>query len=133
MLTDSWVDTRDQFEGDLNGFCRSVKAWHRGNELGGRRQAAESAMFLVRTVYALAGRWTPYHDRLMTQLDTLADQGWAPGELYNAILDLVRTGNPRRQRELERRVEALLRARAYGYAFDGWGGHLQYAKGLTFD
>jgi hypothetical protein len=33
----------------------------------------------------------------VTQLDTLADQGWAPGELDVAILDLVRTGDPRRQ------------------------------------
>jgi hypothetical protein len=127
------ADTRDQLEGYLNDFCRSVKAWHRGNELGGRLQAAESAMFLVRTLFALAGRWTPYHDRLVTQLDTLSDQGWAPGELYDAVLDLVRTGHPQRQQELERRVEALLRARGYGYAFDSWGGHLQYAKGLTFD
>jgi hypothetical protein len=75
---------------------RSLKAWRRSNELGARLQAAESAMHLVRCLFALEQRWTPYHDRLDGQLDTLGvAQNWPPGYLKDALLRLVSTGAPR--------------------------------------
>src|SRR5262249_5868709 len=42
----------------LNGFYRSLKAWRRGDELGGRLEAVESVMYLARALFALERRWT---------------------------------------------------------------------------
>lgn len=124
------ADAAAWFDAYLNAFYRSLKAWRRGDELGGRLQAAESAMHLVRTLFALEQRWPPYHDRLAHQLDTLADQGWPAGFLRDALLDLIRTGVPGRQQALEARVEALLRARGFGHVVDAWGGEIERARGF---
>jgi hypothetical protein len=72
------ADVAAWFDAYLNAFYRSMKAWRRGDELGGRLQAAESAIALIRTLFALERRWPPYHDRLARQLDSLSDQGWPP-------------------------------------------------------
>ena len=96
-----------------NAFYRSLKAWRRGNELGGRLQAAESVMHLVRVLFALERRRTPYYDRLVWQLDRLDTQGWPAGYLRDTLLQLVQTGDPRLQQKLELQVETLLRARGF--------------------
>src|SRR2546423_2715309 len=44
------ADAPAWFGAYLNAFYRSLKAWHRGDELGARLQAAESAMHLVRAL-----------------------------------------------------------------------------------
>lgn len=121
------------FDAYLNAFYRSLKAWRRGNELGGRLQAAESALHLVRALFALERRWAPYHDRLATRLDTLNAQGWPPGYLREALLNLTGGGSPRRQQELQARVEALMRARGFGHVLDAWGGDIERVKGFRFD
>ncbi|HEY3108811.1 MAG TPA: hypothetical protein VGL23_08670, partial [Chloroflexota bacterium] len=61
-------DAAAGYDAYLNGFYRSVKAWRRGDELGARLQAAESVVYLVRTLFALRGRRAPHHDRLVRQL-----------------------------------------------------------------
>ena len=105
----------------LNGVYRSLKAWHRGLELGGRMEAAETANYLLHLFYALEGRWRPYSSRLTFHLDKLLEpQGWQPGELQAILLDLIRTGNPKRQQALARRVIALLRERGFDQFFDEW-------------
>jgi hypothetical protein len=101
----------DAFDGYVNAFVRSVKAWRRGDELGARLQAAESVTYLVRTLFALEGLWAPYHDRLAGRLDVLDAQGWAPGSLQRTLFELVRSGDPRLQQRLEREVEALMSSR----------------------
>jgi hypothetical protein len=101
----------DAFDGYVNAFVRSVKAWRRGDELGARLQAAESVTYLVRTLFALEGLWAPYHDRLAGRLDVLEGQGWAPGSLQRTLFELVRSGDPRLQQRLEREVEALMLSR----------------------
>jgi hypothetical protein len=117
----------------LNGFYRSLKAWRRGNELGGRLEAVESVMYLARALFALERRWTPYHDRLERQLETLAIQGWAPGELRQAILSVLRTGSPRIQQQLCARVEELVRSRGLGHAFDRWDDDVPEVMAWTFE
>jgi hypothetical protein len=127
------ADTRGWFDAYLNAFYRSLKAWRRGDELGGRLQAAESAMHLVRTLFSLERRWPPYHDRLHSQLQTLEQQGWPPGYLRDALLGLVRTGDPTLQQEIAARVEALLRARGYGDVLDAWDGEIERVMALRFE
>lgn len=112
------------YDGYLNALYRSLKAWRRGNDLGGRLQAAQSATHLLDTLFALERRFRPYHDRLRLHLDALAGQGWRPGELRALLLDLLTTGDPRRQQELARRVAALLRDRGYQHVYDDWDGQI---------
>jgi uncharacterized protein DUF4037 len=125
------TDVLGWFDAYLNAFYRSLKAWRRGNQLGGRLQAAESAMHVVRVLFALERRWPPYHDRLIGQLGTLAGQGWPPGYLHDTLLLLVQTGDPRLQQELEIKVEALVRAR--GFDPDMWDGEIERVKAFRFD
>jgi hypothetical protein len=121
------------FDGYLNAFFRSMKAWRRGNELGGRLHAAVAANQLVQMLYMLERRWGPYLDRLdHAQLGTLAFQGWPPGYLYDTLLALIRTGDPTLQQELEVRVEALMRERGYGHVLDSWEGEIERVKAFRF-
>jgi Domain of unknown function (DUF4037) len=119
------------FDAYINAFYRSMKAWRRGNKLGGQLQAADSAMHLVRVLFAIERRWPPYHDRLIHQLDTLASQGWPAGYLHEALLQLVQTGDPKLQQRLEAEVEALLRAR--GFEVNLWEGEIDRVKTFRFD
>jgi Domain of unknown function (DUF4037) len=125
------ADVLGWFDAYLNAFYRSLKAWRRGNQLGGQLQAAESALHLVRVLFALERRWAPYHDRLVGQLGTLAGQGWPPGYLHDALIKLVQTGDPKLQQELEARVEALVRSR--GFDPDMWDGEIERVKAFRFD
>ncbi len=124
------AEVAEMFDGYLNGFYRSMKAARRGNELGARLQAAESLMYLVRTLFALERRRPPFHDRLATALDTLDQQGWASGELSELFLVILRTAEPERQKTLEARVESLLRERGYGDVVEAWDGEIERVKGL---
>jgi hypothetical protein len=109
----------EHYDAYLNCFVRSLKAWRRGNELGARMQASESALHLVRTLFALERRWHPYHDQLAGPLRELGPaQGWSEGELADALLRLVRDADPTFQQELELKVEALLESRGVQHQ---WG------------
>jgi hypothetical protein len=127
------ADAAGWFDAYLNAFYRSMKAWRRGNELGARLLAAESAMHLVRTLFSLERRWPPYHDRLFLQLDLLDKQGWPPGYLHEALLNLVKTGDPALQQKLEARVEALMRERGFGGVVDDWGGEIERVRAFRFE
>ena len=125
--------TADIYDGYLNSLYRSLKAWRRGNDLGGRMQAAEGARILLDLLFALERRWRPYHDRLWINLHHLDGQGWQPGELRAILLDLLTTGDPVRQQALARRVEHLLRERGYGHVYDDWNGEIDEVLAWTFD
>jgi hypothetical protein len=118
------------FDGYLNAFYRSLKAWRRGNALGGQLQAAESVTQLVKVLFALERRWPPYHDRLATRLADLDGQGWPPGYLVATLLRIAQTGDPTLQQDLEARAEALVRSR--GYAVDLWDGEIARVKAWSF-
>jgi hypothetical protein len=114
----------------LNRFFRSLKCWHRGDELGARLHAAESVMHLLAVLFALEGRVAPFYDRVAFEGAALAGQGWAPGEPLGAVLAILRTGDPGRQLALEARVEALLRARGVTEELDSWAEVLPRTKAL---
>lgn len=116
----------------LNCFVRSIKAARGGGELGRRLHAAASADALVRTLFGLQSMWPPYHDGLSAHLPLIESAlGWPPGYLSDALLRLVRDGDPTFQQELEERVERLMTSRgiAHEWAVD----ELEPLKTLRFD
>ena len=115
----AWGDLDDLYDGYLNCFFRSLKAWRRGDELGGRMQAAHSCLLLVRLLFAAERRLAPYHDQLRAPLAVLErEQGWEPGYLAETLTRVLATGDPTLQQELEQRVEALFDGRGIGHQ---WG------------
>ncbi len=116
----------------LNCFFRSLKAWRRGDELGGRRQAAHSCLSLVRLLFAAERRWPPYHDQLREPLAEIERlQGWEPGFLAEALIRVLATGDPTFQQELELRVEALFESRGIAHQWGPEDG-LDVVKGHDF-
>jgi hypothetical protein len=122
----------ERYNAYLNSLMRSCKAWRRGNDLGARVMAAESALCLLHTLFALERRWRPWNDRLWVKLQQLDRQGWAPGELRGILLDLISDGDPYRQQAIARRVIALLRERGFGYVYDDWNGEIDDVLSWTF-
>ena len=111
---------------------RSIKAARRGDELGRRLHAAASADALIRTLFGLKSMWPPYHDGLsdhVPQLETAL--GWPLGYLSDALLRLVRDGDPTFQQELEERVERLMTDN--GIAHEWSTDELEPLKSLRFD
>ncbi len=118
------------YDGYLNCFVRSLKSWRRGDELGGRLHAAESALYLLRTLWGLERTWPPYHDMLEAGLDELEEsQGWEPGSLRAALLTLLDSGDPEHQQQLELRVEQLLESRGFQHE---WEGELDELRAIRF-
>lgn len=125
-------DVAGFYDAYLNGFYRSLKCWRRGNTLGGRLEAAQSADTLLHLLFALEQRWRPYSSRLLFHLHHLAGQGWQSGELEAFLLDLITTGHPTRQQALMRRVATLLRERGYNHIYDDWEGDIDHALSWGF-
>jgi len=115
----AWNDLDDLYDDYLNCFFRSLKAWRRGDELGGRMQAAHSCLCLVRLLFAAEHQLPPYLDQLRGPLGTLEQaQGWEEGFLPETLTHVVATGDPTLQQALELRVEALFDSRGIGHQ---WG------------
>jgi hypothetical protein len=121
----------EAYDSYLNSFVRSLKAWRRGDELGGRLHAAQSALFLLPVLFGLERSWMPYFDSVAASLPQIeASQGWEDGFLRAALVELLETGDPAFQQELEARVERLLAARGVAHE---WGNDLEPLKALDFD
>lgn len=121
------------YDAYLNGLYRSLKSWRRGNTLGGRLEAAETAPLLVGVLFALERRWKPFSSRLRHHLHELDAQDWQPGEVEAILLDLCTTGDPSRQQRVARRVAAILRERGFQHVYDDWGGKIDAVLGWEFD
>ncbi len=115
----AWDELDELYDGYLNCFFRSLKAWRRGDELGGRLQAAHSCLLLVRLLFAAERQPAPFHDQLSSPLRELERvQGWEDGFLADAFVRVLATGDPTLQQALELRVEALFDARGIAHQ---WG------------
>jgi hypothetical protein len=104
------------YDAYLNSYTRSLKAWRRQNELGGRVHAVESIVALARTLYGAAGRWPVYHDELERSFPEIE------AELGIDVLEDLRriagTGAPSVQQQLETRVENFMTARGILHEWD---------------
>lgn len=122
----AWYDTY------LNGLYRLLKAWRRGDELGGRLEAAQTADSLLHLLFALERHWRPYSSQLTLRLDALAGQSWQPDDVRRLLLDLITTGDPRRQQDVARRVITLLHDRGFDAVYAGWEGQIDRVLAWTF-
>jgi hypothetical protein len=115
------AEAEEAYDGYLNDFYRSLKAWRRGNELAGRVEGLESLKYLVQFLYALEGRRAPYSN------------AWAGtlGVLEPLILEVARTADPRRQQELQARVRE--RAGDFANVYDAWEGDIDRAMQFRFE
>jgi len=120
----------ETYDSYLNSFVRSLKSWRRGDDPGGRLHAAQSALYLLPTLFGLERSWMPYFDSLTERLPEVEDaQGWEPGFLCAAVKRLLETGDPTFQQQLEARIEDLLASRGLRHE---WGDDLEPFKGLGF-
>ena len=117
----------EAYDAYLNSFYRSLKAWRRGDELAGRMEAAESAKWLVETLFASVGRRAPYPSRLARELDALPLES-----VREDLLALLATGDPVVQQRVELRVARLLDERGARVVSD-WHGEIERVRRFTFD
>ena len=83
-----------------------------------------------RTLFGLQSAWPPYHDDLGAHLPQIEEaQGWPPGYLQDALLRLVRDGDPAFQQQVEGRVESLMAS--HGIVHE-WGNDLEPLKAMRF-
>jgi hypothetical protein len=110
------AEVASAYDAYLNSYTRSLKAWRRQNELGGRMHAVESIVALARTLYGVAGRWPVYHDELERSLPEIE------AELGIDVLEDLRriagTGDPSVQQQLETHVENFMTARGIPHEWD---------------
>jgi Nucleotidyltransferase domain len=119
------------YDSYLNSFVRSLKSWRRGDNLGGRLHAAQSARYLLAALFGLERSWMPYFDSLDATLPAIETaQGWEDGFLRTALLELLETGDPAFQQQLEARVEDLFAGRGVSHE---WGDDLEPLKALEFE
>jgi predicted nucleotidyltransferase len=116
-------ETAALYDGYLNDFYRSMKAWRRGNELAGRIECGRSLRFLGELVFALDGVRAPYPKEWPGKL----------GEVEPLILEVARTGAPRLQQQLCRQVREQAARRGYAHVYDAWMGDIDRALAFTFD
>lgn len=124
-------NTATAYDAYLNSFVRSIKSARRGDKLGQRLHAAESALALIRTLFGLESTWPPYHDNLDPALHDIEQaQEWPAGYLSMALSRLVGDADASFQQQLEDRVERLMSSRGVAHE---WGDDLEPLKALRFD
>ena len=119
----------DEYDAYLNSVVRSIKAWRRGDELGGRLHAAASVYPLLRAVVGLERQMAAVSRSARDpsfELERL--QGWPPGELRTQIVALLDRGSPDVQQRLQARVEALFLSRGIEHE---WADDLEALKGWS--
>ena len=120
--TISHDETAELYDGYLNDFYRSLKAWRAGNELAGRVECGRSLRFVGELLFALEGVRAPYPKEWAGKL----------GELEPLILEVARTGEPRLQQELCVHVRERAALRGYSHVYDDWTGDIDRALGFEF-
>jgi Nucleotidyltransferase domain len=114
-------ETAELYDGYLNDFFRSMKAWRRGDELAGRIECGRSLRFLGELLFALDGVRAPYPKEWSGKL----------GDLEPLVLEVARTGDPRQQQALCVRVHERAVERGYADVYEAWDGDIDRA--LAFD
>jgi hypothetical protein len=110
------AEVSSAYDAYLNSYTRSLKAWRRQNELGGRMHAVESIAALVRTLSGVAGRWPVYHDELERSFPELeAELGI---EVLEDLRRIAATGDPSLQQQLETQVETFMTGRGIQHEWD---------------
>ncbi len=120
--TISHDETAELYDGYLNDFYRSMKAWRMGNELAGRIECGRSLRYLGELVFALDGIRAPFPKEWQGKL----------GELEPLILEVARTGAPRLQQEICVIVRDRAAQRGYAHVYEAWTGDIDHALSFVF-
>lgn len=104
----------------LNSTYRSVKTWRRGDELGGRLHAGVALTALLDGLFRLAGRWTPYWDRLEGQWEHLSGLGLDVTRLEQQIDAVARDPAPETQITLYEFVAGWMRLHGHTAVLEAW-------------
>jgi predicted nucleotidyltransferase len=120
--TISHDETAELYDGYLNDFYRSMKAWKMGNELAGRIECGRSLRFLGELLFALDGIRAPYPKEWQGKL----------GELEPLILEVARTCAPPLQQELCVLVRDRAAQRGYSHVYEAWTGDIDRALSFEF-
>lgn len=120
--TISHDETAELYDGYLNDFYRSMKAWRSGNELAGRIECGRSLRFLGELLFALDGVRAPYPKEWPGKL----------GEVEPLILEVARTGAPGLQQELCVRVRERAAQRGYSPVYEAWTGDIDHVLAFEF-
>ena len=119
--TISHDETAELYDGYLNDFLRSMKAWRMGNELAGRIECGRSLRYLGELLFALDGVRAPYPKEWQGKL----------GELEPLVLEVARSGAPHLQQRICMIVRDRAAQRGHSYVYEAWTGDIDYA--LSFD
>ena len=115
----AWDELDELYDDYLNCFFRSLKAWRRGDELGGTH--AGGAFVPLSRPAALRRRTTaaavPRSARRAAR-EPGTGAGVGGGVPADTLTRVLATGDPTLQQELELRVEALFDSRGIGHQ---WG------------
>ena len=121
--TISHAETAELYDGYLNDFYRSLKAWRVGNELAGRIECGRSLRFLGELLFALDGVRAPYPKEWEGNL----------GDLEALILEVARGGEPRLQQELCVHVRERAAQQGYSHVYDAWDGDIDRVLAFEFE
>ena len=111
------------YDNYLNDFYRSLKAWRRGRELGARVKSSRSLWWLGQFLLALDGLRAPYPGAWTGLL----------GDLEPLMLEVARTSDPRRQQELQARVERIAAEHGFRDVYDAWNGDIDRVMEFRFE
>lgn len=111
------VDALDAY---LNSTYRSVKTWRRGDTLGARLHAGVAVTALLDGLFRLAGRWTPYWDRLEGHWVHLAPLGVDVPRLQQQLSAVLSQADPDAQITLYDHVAAWMRRHGHTSMLDAW-------------
>jgi hypothetical protein len=120
--TVSHDEAAETYDGYLNDFYRSMKAWRNGNELAGRIECGRSLRYLGELLFALDGVRAPYPKEWQGKL----------GELEPLILEVARTGAPHLQQDLCVRVRERAAQRGYAHVYEAWAGDIDRVLAFEF-
>ena len=115
-------ETAALYDGYLNDFYRSMKAWRTGNELAGRIESGRSLRFLGELLFALDGVRAPYPKEWPGRF----------GELEALILEVARTGAPELQQQLCVGVRERAAHLGYSHVYEAWTGDIDRVLAFEF-
>lgn len=108
----------------VNAVFRSVRASENKNPAGVHFEAAASIPYFLDALFGLYGRPKPYYAYLERELEKypLEDLPWGSKELFEALLNILKTADLKAQQKLLKETEKFFREKGFGEMFEAWEG-----------
>ena len=120
-------------DGYVNHTYRSLKCFRDGNIIGARLEASRAVHALLKIIFGLEGRTTPYYKYLRWELEKhpLKKFSMNPQLLTDSLLRILQNGDVKTQQRLFVIVEKLFRKENYSDVFNSWEkGSIKLIKSL---